>query len=194
MLSVLYAAIATELAAIHAYVVPLIGEEYVRDNEAPPQIIMWPTTDTFGPAEGPGGNPKPLATVVKTTQVVIRGRTRDDVEGMRDQLVIALHAAVKGANHGQARAGRYALGGGQWMRNTLRAVNGFEYRMTFDYAAPIVKRRWAAVTPPQAPDASTYTGDQANTYGKATVETFAVTADVTDAGAKVNFKIGDQGP
>lgn len=168
MLSVLYSAITTELAAINAYVVPLVGEEHVRRNDPPPRIIMWPLKDSFGPVEGPGGNPKPIATVLEQSQLVIQGETFDHVQGMRDQFVIALHKAVKGANVGSSgRAGRYVLSDGTWTRNTLIAKNGHEYRLTFAVAVPIVRRTWPTPAPggsPQAPTAPTYTGDQANTY------------------------------
>lgn len=168
MLSVLYAAIATELAAINAYVVPLVGEEHVRRNDAPPRMIMFPLDDSFGDVEGPGGNPRPIKNVLKASQLVIHGQTTDHVEGMRDQFVIALHAVCKKATAGSGgRAGRYVLSKGMWTRNSLIVKNGHEYKLTFAVGAPIVKRTWETPLPgdpPQAPVAATYAGDQANTY------------------------------
>jgi hypothetical protein len=162
VLRVLYEAIAAELLLINAYTVPLIGEEHVRTNDPPPKMIFIPNDDTFGPVEGPGGNPRSFATIMAATELVLQGRTLDIVEGMRDQFVIALHHACKKASAGTSRAGRYSISKGKWTRNAaLKAVNGREYRLTFAVAFPVVLRTWEADV---EPDASTYDGDKANTY------------------------------
>lgn len=174
MLSVLYAAIAAELLAINAFVVPLVGEEHVASNVAPPKMIFIPSDDTFGPAEGPGGNPRPIYTIMAATELVLQARNTDLVEGMRDQFVIALRRAMKHASMATSRAGRCGLTKGKWTRGTIKMRNGLEYRLTFAVAFPIVDRAWPTPAPPvddpggtpvpQPPDATTYTGDQANTY------------------------------
>lgn len=168
MLSVLFAAFAAELAELNAYAVPLMGEAWLARTDPPPRIIFVPVDDAFGPVEGPGGNPRPIANVLKSVDLVIHGETFDHCEGMRDQCVIALHAVAKKATAGSAgRAGRIVLGKGKWSRGTKHAKNGEEYVLSFSYGAPIVKRSWITPLPgdpPQAPVAATYTGDQANTY------------------------------
>ncbi len=164
MLSVLYAAIVTEMAAINAYVVPLVGREHLARNDAPPRLIMVERDDEFLPVEGPGGNPRPLHTVLESSDLIIHGQTRDIVQGMRDQFVIAFHRACKRANEGGTRAGRYTLSKGVWNRNAIIARNGFEYRMVFAVAVPIVLRTWPTLVEgfPTAPssddaaDATTY--------------------------------------
>lgn len=175
MIDSFYAALATELLAINAYVVPLIGEEHVRRNDAPPRLIIFPTTDKFSAPSGPGGNPLPIHDVLETSMVVIHGQTRSVVQGMRDQLVIALRATCKKANASASRptsrSGSYVLGDGQWTRGSLIVKNGYEYKMTFGVLASIVKRVWELADPEApagpdnrgaTPDASTYTGDQNN--------------------------------
>ena len=190
MLSVLYAAITSELAAINAYTVPLVGEVHVASAEPPPKMIFIPSDDTFGPAEGPGGNPRPIATIMAATELVLQGATTDHVEGMRDQFVIALRRACKHASMQTARAGRYAISKGKWTRGVaLRVKNGVEYRLTFAVAFPVVERTWETPLPgdpPQAPLPGTYTGDQANTYpvipgGDITIDANVSPKDAPDA-------------
>lgn len=165
MRSVLYTAIISELAAINAYVVPLVGEKHVRLHDPPPRMIFIPRTDTPGPPEGPGGNPRPLFTVLEESELVIHGETTDHVEGMRDQFMIALHHACKKASPGTARAGRYQVAKGEYAKGAALFVkNGLEYRMRFAVAYPVVDRKWVDEIPKQAPTPSTYSGDQANTY------------------------------
>lgn len=191
MLSVLYAAIADELAAINAYVVPLVGEEHVRRNDPPPRMIMYPTEDTPSAPEGPGGNPRPLFTLLKASELVIHGQTTDHVEGMRDQFLIALHKACKKATPNGPRAGRYQVTKGKWTRNTLIAKNGYEYKITFAVAYPVVDRRWetpAPGDPPRPPLPDTYTGDQANTYPTVPGDELTIAANV---GVRDNPPAGD---
>ena len=162
MISVLYTEIAARLLAMHAFVVPTFDERDVAKNYAPPRMIMFPTKDAFGPVEGPGGNPRPLLTVLEWSQLVIHAMTRDVVQGLRDQFLIALHEATKGSSPSTSRAGRYLLSDGTWTRATMHAAKGYEYKLAFASAVPIVKRTWASST--QAPTPATYVGPQANTY------------------------------
>lgn len=151
MLSVIFNAIAAELARINAYAPLLQGEQFVRQNDPPPRMIVYPIGDSMGPVEGPGGNPKPLLTLLEGAELVIHGQTQDIVEGMRDQFLVALHHACKRTTTNARRAGRFVVAGGKWTRSTLIAKNGFEYKLSFSVAFPIVDRRWDAL---QVPDAS----------------------------------------
>jgi len=159
MRSVLYAAIATELLAINAYVVPLVGAEHLARNDAPPRMIFVEDADAITMIEGPGGNPRGLFSVVEGSECVIFGESRDHVEGMRDQFLTALHKAVKKGNAGTARGGRYAVTKGGYKRSALIGRNGFEYRLGFGVLVAVVDRKWEAPAPgdpQQAPVASTY--------------------------------------
>lgn len=207
--SAFYAALATELLDVNAYVVPLVGEEHVRRNDPPPRMIFFPTpgADQISAPEGPGGNPKPLFTRLEAHTVVIHGQSRDICRGMADQFMIALHQVCKKATSGTSRAGRYVFSKAGFTRSSLIATNGFEYVMTFAVAVPVVKRRWAALpdpdappspeNPAEAPDASTYTGEQANTYATAPSDEVEIDADVgqqDDAPDNVAIVINDQDP
>ena len=181
MRSVLYAAIATELLAINAYVVPLVGAEHLARNDAPPRMIFVEDADAITMIEGPGGNPRGLFSVVEGSECVIFGESRDHVEGMRDQFLTALHKAVKKGNAGTARGGRYAVTKGGYKRSALIGRNGFEYRLGFGVLVAVVDRKWEAPAPgdpQQAPVASTYTGDQINTYPVVAAEELTASATV----------------
>lgn len=192
--SLFESALTTQLAAINALVAPTFNEADVRGNAAPPKMIVFPLNDTFDAPDGPGGPIRALKDALENRMVVIQGRTRDEVRGMRDQFVIALHHACKKSRNANAgdphavRAGRYVLGRGEWTRNTLKAVNGFEYRLTFSVQVPVVDRVWQRVDEtdevpegvPQAPVASTYTPDQSLTNELATAETIGVSVGLGD--------------
>lgn len=185
MLSVLYAAIAAELLAINAYAVPLVGEEHVRRHDAPPRLIFIPDGIDPSPVEGPGGNPITILNSMRSTEVVIHAPDYETAEGMYDQAVISIHKTLKGANAGKSgRGGRFVITKAKFTRGTLIGRNGVELRFFFSVAAPIVKRTWPTPDPgesPQKPDASTYTGDQANTYVNQGGVTIAADVGVSDA-------------
>lgn len=158
MLSVFWSAIATELAALNAYVVPLEGAEHLARNDPGPKMVFVELDDQIGPPEGPGGNPRPLFTIVERTELVLVGPTRDIVQGMRDQFLIALHKAAKKSSPATARAGRYTYSPGKWTRGTIIGRNGFEYRLVFGLNYPVVDRVWesSATIPGPDADATTY--------------------------------------
>lgn len=174
MLDVLYTAIAAELLAINAYVVPTTGAGELSKNDPPPRMIFVERADEFLPVEGPGGNPRPLHTVLETSDLILLGQTREIVQGMRDQFVIAFHRACKKANQGNVRAGRYTLSSGKWMRTTLLARNGFEYRLVFGIAVPIILRTaWDSVRAPTTADFA-----EGQTYPTVPGDELTIQADV----------------
>ncbi len=157
MLSVFWDAITTELAALNAYAVPQQGEQFYARNDPGPTMIFVELDDAIGPPEGPGGNPKPLFTILERTELILRGATRDIVQGMRDQFLVALHKATKKAGAAMTRAGRYVVGKGVWAKGTIIGRNGFEYRLPFAIAYPVVARTWEALeVPGPDADATTY--------------------------------------
>ncbi len=185
MFDTLYAAIAAELLAINAWVVPLVGEEHVKRLDPPPRMIFFPTSDTIGPPLGPGGNPRPIHDVLEESLCVIHARSRDVVAGMRDQFIVALRRVCKRASQGSVRAGNYTLGRGSWTRNTLIAKNGYEYQLPFAVVQPIVDRLWelsdpdapaGPENPPTEPDASA--AADATTYPVVPAEELTAIVDV----------------
>lgn len=192
MLSVLYAAIATEMAAINAYVVPLFpdangvigGDAKLERSDAPPRMIFQPSDFAVDVVWGPGGNPRPIATILDSSECIIHGQSTDHVQGMLDQFIIAVRAVGKKANGGQApRAGWCQISKGKWTRNTNLATKGWELRFTFTAARAVIERKWAAIDPshpPQPPLPPTYVGPQAQTYP--TIPAAEMTATTGDVG------------
>ncbi len=185
MLQALYDAIATELLAVNAYVVPLVGRHHIAHNDPPPRMIFHELDDEFLPVEGPGGNPRPIHTVLEASRLIIQAPTRDIVQGMRDQFVVAFHRAAKRANEGKTRAGRYTLSKGMWTTNDQAiATRGFEYRLVFAVAVPIVLRAWDAL---QIPDADAAAAGV--TYPTIPGEELTIAADVGKQDAADNVAI-----
>lgn len=191
-LSQIITAIATELAALNAYVTTIaVGDEFVAENDASPRIIVIPDEDEFTPPTGAGGLLRAIKDVSASADLIIRGPTYDVVEAMRDQFVVALHRAIKGdSSSSHARGGTYALGKGKWTRGTNLARNGQEWTGSFAVMIPVVDRTWpVSADPPVPPDASTTTypiapgdvravsdvaamlGDPSTAQGNATVST-----------------------
>lgn len=183
MRSVLYTAVAAELVALNAYVTTLlVGEEHVRRNDPPPRYIVIPNDDEPGPVVGPGGNPRGLYGVFKSTELVIHAPDFDTSEGMIDQFTIALHKAAKKASTGTARAGTLKISKGKYTRgNALVGKNGVEYRQVFAVGYTIVDRKWDAPAPgdpPRPPIPSTYAGDELLTYPVVPGDELTIVADV----------------
>lgn len=183
MRSVLYTAVAAELVALNAYVTELlIGDEHVRRNDAPPRYIVVPNDDEYGPVVGPGGNPRGLFGVFKSSELIVHATSFDVCEGMTDQFMIALRKAVKGASTATARAGELRVSKGKFTRgNAMHARNGVEYKVTFAVGYAIVDRKWDAPAPgdpPRPPVPSTYTGAELLTYPIVSGAELTITADV----------------
>jgi hypothetical protein len=183
MLSVLWAAISSELVLMNAYCqVVLSGKKHVANNAPPPRIIAYPTDDSFRQPRFIGGNPKAILDVDRNATIVIHAESDDVAEGMRHQFVLALHKACKKVNPDGARAGQYSLGRGVWNQKTLVAKRGIEYTLQITVPASITDRRWADIDvdhPAQAPTPETYTGTQGDTYATQQPDTdIAVTVGV----------------
>lgn len=181
MFTQLVAAISATLASIGAWTTLIeVGDEFVEELGAPPRYVLTPSSETYKPVTGPGGNPRPLWDRHIGAELTIWGSTRDNTEGMIDQFLIALHRTIKGTPPGggtaYVRGGTYGIGHGKWVRNTNLDKFGFVYVLQLEIVVPVIDRDWTG-TPAQAPDQSTYTGTQILTNQDIPTGTSAV-ADV----------------
>jgi hypothetical protein len=154
-LSLFLVEVTAQLAAINACTTLKVGDEYVEENGVPPRMVAIPSDDDFEATIGPGGIARSIRTRNAGAEVVLWGATREDVEGMISQFVVALHRACKSTTS-KARGASYVLGSGRWTRKTNLTRHGFEYRLSFTVQIPIVERVWESVETPPATPGETY--------------------------------------
>lgn len=181
MFSQLVAGISATLASIGAWQTSVeIGDEFQQEVSGAPRYVMVPSSESYKPVTGPGGNPRPLWDRHIEADVFIWGTTRDNTEGMIDQFLISLHRTIKGTTPGggtsYVRGGSYGVLGGKWIRRTNLMKYGFAYVLRVAIVVPVIDRDWTG-TPAQPPDQTTYTGTQILTNQDIPPDTHAV-ADV----------------
>ncbi len=164
MISAFVDAINAKLVSIGAWCQEIrIGDEYAEETGAPPRLTLVPMMETYASPCGPGGNPRPLHDRFVACEVIVWGSTLANTEGLVDQFIIALHRAVKDTSTApHSRGGAYRMGKGRWDRTTNLDKLGFQYRLGVELVIPVLDRDWST-TPAEAPEASTYEGEQSLT-------------------------------
>lgn len=113
------------------------GADQVHQEAAPPRIVWVPVEENFAPAVGIGhggdgvSSPLPLWTSEVSLEVHVWGRSQDEIEGLRNIVVGALHMVAHGA---------YTLSRAQWMNATGAALTyGVEYVLEARVMVPVLR-------------------------------------------------------
>ncbi len=99
--STLVGLISTELDAIIGSAIPMtVGKLELEKLKSPPQIGWVVVEGRAGPAHGPGGNPKPIASRLLVAKAYVWHSTYDDTESLLHDLVLACHNTAGNTPHG----------------------------------------------------------------------------------------------
>ncbi len=115
------------------------GQENLAQKDAPPRIVVWPTTDDYLPSSGQAGDgmgnlPHVLVTARMNIEVHFWALRWDGPEGMHE-----LRSRWIRANHDLLH-GSYGIpgSGGQWLPGNLSA-HGFAYLLRMWWDIPVTR-------------------------------------------------------
>lgn len=73
------------------------GGHHTREHGAPPRVVFVPRSESAGPAEGLGGNPRRLFTRVVQVDVHVWAVDADAAEALHNSVAAAIYAEAHGA-------------------------------------------------------------------------------------------------
>lgn len=84
--------ISTELNTVHGSTVPMThGKLELEKNTSPPRVQWVVSAGEAGPAHGPGGNPRPIATRNLIARAYVWHDNYDNAEALLHNLILSCH-------------------------------------------------------------------------------------------------------
>lgn len=155
-------AIATDFIASGVPCTIKYGPDHVAEHDMPNRIVIWPTSDSYGPPlyvqqnawpsgdMANGQNPRPVATRNEGAKAVLWAAAAaqsdatlqqradyDALHALINQFVLSLH---------RVNPGNYHLGGGKTIETTRVDRLGYVYELEFSVEVPIIDAPWPEET------------------------------------------------
>lgn len=138
------------------------GPDHLAEHDMPYRIVIWPTSDSYGPPNyvqqnawpsgdtADGQNPRPVATrneggkavlwAAASAQVDPTTQQRADYDALHNlinQFVLSLH---------RVNPGNYKVNGGKTVETTRVDRLGYVYELEFSIECPIIDAAWPTET------------------------------------------------